>query len=794
MKIRLYIVLAAGIIGYIVFFAVARNLPVLKPFQRSISKEAIQQIAYKKAAFLGISIEGSDANPALRKRNDLANYLKRHPAAGDSIYTEVPSFAWRFTWNDGRHSRSNDEGDIVISSDDNDSPGTFMLFDYRGFLLEFRRPAEKSEPKPDHAPEGDRDIARLFESLLDIPADLIPEISQTDNPQLTPQEREYTYTNRAGLKERLYFRFEDGELIHFYRDYTDDAAAVSSGISAGTVISLFTASIMLFIIIAGLIIFIKKAKNDELEYRRGILIGVIVWILFLLTLFSATSDWEALVFGGGIGGIFVAGGAFLLFITAESINRDVWKTKIACTDTLFQGYFFTKNVGREVLFGLGFGGIAALYYGFLLYIADKTPLLHFALSENLLEPVSGFLPLAVLVSTHLFSSIFIIFSIFFFLYPFLRYKTEKPLFFLAAAVLVTPLFIQYFPLLTQHDPLLYPAVAAFMIFTTLILLKREFLTLFMTIISFSIITGTVILVSIPDQFSNMNAYGIFILFGLLFLAALYALVKGKDAGEIEDYHPEYLVRLAEKERFMRELEIARHIQMQFLPAAQPVLAGVSIASMCNPAYEVGGDYYDFLEIDDNRLGIIIGDVSGKGVSAAFYMTLAKGIVKTAAKTIRSPRELLISMNQVFYENVPRGIFISVMYGVFDFTRRTLTFARAGHNPLILRKQNQAGSELLNPKGLAIGLEQGKIFDSVIEEQTIGISSGDVFVLYTDGITESMNRHEEEFGEETLAALVEQHSGLNAEAQLRNIQTALEQFTGSVQQFDDQTMVIIKIEE
>ena len=176
------------------------------------------------------------------------------------------------------------------------------------------------------------------------------------------------------------------------------------------------------------------------------------------------------------------------------------------------------------------------------------------------------------------------------------------------------------------------------------------------------------------------------------------------------------------------------------------------------------------------------------------MTMTKGIVKTAAKTGLSPREMLINLNSVFYENVPRGVFISVIYGIFDFKNRTLTFARAGHNPLVLRKRSEGTIDMLHPKGLAVGLEKGDKFDTLLEEQTIGIAKGDIFNFYTDGITESMNKKHEEWGEEKLLETVEEYSHLSAEEVLNVVKTRLEKFTGKTEQFDDQTMVIVKIEE
>ena len=125
--------------------------------------------------------------------------------------------------------------------------------------------------------------------------------------------------------------------------------------------------------------------------------------------------------------------------------------------------------------------------------------------------------------------------------------------------------------------------------------------------------------------------------------------------------------------------------MSFLPKENPILKGIDIASICIPAFEVGGDYYDFIRLGKNKLGIIIGDVSGKGTQAAFYMTLTKGFLKAIAKHTDSPAEVLTKMNELFYENVERGRFISMIYAVVDLENKLIRIARAGHNPVILSR-------------------------------------------------------------------------------------------------------------
>ncbi|MCB0276475.1 MAG: serine/threonine-protein phosphatase, partial [Calditrichaeota bacterium] len=187
------------------------------------------------------------------------------------------------------------------------------------------------------------------------------------------------------------------------------------------------------------------------------------------------------------------------------------------------------------------------------------------------------------------------------------------------------------------------------------------------------------------------------------------------------------------------------------------------------------------------------DVSGKGVSAAFFMTLTKGILKTLARSLRSPAKLLAELNSIFFENTPRQIFISMLVGLFDLEKKQLTFARAGHNPLLVSKGRESTALELMPKGLAIGMDGGTLFRRIIEEAQVEIESGDVFLFYTDGLSEALNSRGEEFGEERLCQIVSNVGDGESAAQiLHRILEEIDGFTGDTPQHDDLTMVVVRV--
>ena len=269
---------------------------------------------------------------------------------------------------------------------------------------------------------------------------------------------------------------------------------------------------------------------------------------------------------------------------------------------------------------------------------------------------------------------------------------------------------------------------------------------------------------------------------------------------------------AEKERLEQELRIARQIQMSLLPQGPLKMHGLSVTAHCEPAREVGGDYYDYLLLGEKRVGIIIADVSGKGTSAALYMAELKGLMLSLTQLHSSPRELLIAANRIIAQHLDARSFITMTYAVVDLCARTLTYARAGHCPLIYLPgagssgqvpvgrmgQWAAGGkvQVQVPDGLVLGLkiDNGERFNSLLEEVTLPLGAGDVVLLFTDGVTDAMNAAGDPFGEERLAALVAEHGELPFEELRERILREIRAFAGETGLQDDLTFVLLKMDE
>ncbi|HSC27620.1 MAG TPA: SpoIIE family protein phosphatase [Vicinamibacterales bacterium] len=256
---------------------------------------------------------------------------------------------------------------------------------------------------------------------------------------------------------------------------------------------------------------------------------------------------------------------------------------------------------------------------------------------------------------------------------------------------------------------------------------------------------------------------------------------------------------AEKKRLDEELRIARQIQMSLLPRGPVGIPGLSVTALCVPAREVGGDYYDFFPLGPQRVGVLIADVSGKGTSAALYMAVLKGIVLSLSQIYQSPRQLLLEVNRIISDNLDSRSFITVTYAVIDLAARHMTYARAGHTPLIYVPGPAAGNrgaQVLTPNGLVLGLRidgAAEKFAELLEEQRVPLHQGDILVFYTDGITEAMNARSDLFGESRLSRIVEDHSHLESGELRERILREIEAFVGSADQHDDMTMILIKVE-
>jgi serine phosphatase RsbU (regulator of sigma subunit) len=249
--------------------------------------------------------------------------------------------------------------------------------------------------------------------------------------------------------------------------------------------------------------------------------------------------------------------------------------------------------------------------------------------------------------------------------------------------------------------------------------------------------------------------------------------------------------LIEKERISRELEIAREIQANILPKSYPQGAEFELAGTYRSAKQVGGDYYDFIDFDDHRLGILVADVSGKSLPGMLVMLLTRDIVKRLARSTRSPSELLSGVNSELLGNIKRGMFVTMFLGILDSRTGRFSFASAGHNPLIWLKADTGKTDLIKTKGFPLGMVESKIFEKRMESGELILGKNDWLIQYTDGINEAQNSKGEEFGLDRFAQIIESCKNLTPVQFVGELLRKHEQFVGNAEQYDDITLLSIK---
>ncbi|HTO92400.1 MAG TPA: SpoIIE family protein phosphatase [Candidatus Sulfotelmatobacter sp.] len=244
--------------------------------------------------------------------------------------------------------------------------------------------------------------------------------------------------------------------------------------------------------------------------------------------------------------------------------------------------------------------------------------------------------------------------------------------------------------------------------------------------------------------------------------------------------------LLERRRLEKELAIAREIQLSFLPSASPVLQGYDLAGATRPHDQVGGDYYDFIQVSDSRLGLAIADVSGKGIPAALLMAGFRMSLLAEIRNEFAIRAVMRKVNTLLHESTERDRFVTSFYGVLDFRNHVLIFSNAGHDPPILMRADGT-TELLVEGGVALGV----LPDARYDERPVALRPGDVLVMYTDGISEAESASGEQFGTRRLEDVVRAHADRSAAQILEQIEKAVVDWAGERGPSDDLTLVVLK---
>lgn len=247
----------------------------------------------------------------------------------------------------------------------------------------------------------------------------------------------------------------------------------------------------------------------------------------------------------------------------------------------------------------------------------------------------------------------------------------------------------------------------------------------------------------------------------------------------------------QRERLLNEFAVAAAVQRGVLPSHAPAVPGYSVAAECRPAREVGGDLYDFLALQDGRWAFCVADVSGKGVPAALYMTLTKGMLAAERTFAPDIRSMALSINRSLYEAGRHRTFVTMAVAAVDPDQHYAEILRAGHNPVLWHQSRTGESRYLQPAGVGLGLAANTTFERSLATETIPLEPGDVVVLYSDGLTEAMDPDQAQFGEDRLAGVVQNSAALDAAGILAAVVGAAERFKRGADPHDDLTILVLK---
>jgi phosphoserine phosphatase RsbU/P len=620
-----------------------------------------------------------------------------------------------------------------------------------------------------------------------------------------------------GGKVNLQVVVQGDEVGRFRISFGVPASEIAAGnrVQEHYLSSVLVSFFLIFIICLSIqVLFLRRYHEGEVGVKNALLVFFISWIALVV---ESGLKFRMNAAGAAFGELSMDNVGVLMFFllslivwpffsimgfgswsVGELLGREQFNKKFTALDSLFNKRFFTLNVARSFLNGYlaGFLGLGIVAF---LTVALRG-LFNGVIDQVNYRVVSSTLPFLIpflaAISFSLLSEV--VFRSFanFLLYRFFKSKWAS----VFISAFFWAVFANAFWGLGSIGFSLFPMFLGWInwylcgVFLGYLFWKFDLLT---TIVANFTLVGIIqALPLITSSAGSLITQGIAALF-LLFLP-VFLMVRGFLRGEIFSYEadlvPAHIKRITERVRIAKELEIARQVQQKLLPGESPKIEGFEIEGVCIPANEVGGDYYDFFRVTETKMGIVIGDVSGKGVPAAIYMTLTKGVIQSLVenKTRFSPEQVMIKTNHSLYHMMDHRSFVTMLFAVVDIKRRTLVFARAGHNPLLYFQRGNNQVITLKPQGIALGLERGDVFEGTIKGGQIRLKSGDIIVFYTDGFSEAMNKDLEEYGERQLCRIIQQQNEKPARTIIDTVINDVRQFVKGYPQHDDMTMVVVKV--
>jgi len=567
--------------------------------------------------------------------------------------------------------------------------------------------------------------------------------------------------------------------------------SVRFGITAITIFLLALWMVVLFFIRIRL-----RLVDIKLSVLIAVLAGFATPLIFLMRQISnylynnpagfSTEEVFGLFFSFGF---MAAISSVVFFITTaigDSLTRENWIEKLKTFDLIRLARFYNRPVGLVLIRSVSYAYILTALITFIIYVMPGS---YISVTEIFRSDTTILPSLEVIITSSLFY-LLIVQAVLLISVGKLSGRTKRPIWIIAISTALF-LMLNYIPIDVSPWSTDMVVVGALGLFAGVIYYKEDLLTVVIALSIFGIhfmsATGLV-MESSPDQ--SVFYVSLLLTFALILLG-IFGFYNGNPIEDLPEYVPEYINELKRDERIKQELQIARAVQQSFLPSKMPNGNGFEIAAVCTPAHETGGDYYDFIEMEDEKLAVTIGDVSGKGIEAAFYMTFTKGVLHALSDDISSTSEMLTRINNLFLKNSKRGTFISIIFGIIDFKSSTFRFSRGGHNPLLFFNAAAGKVKEYRPSGMGLGMANEELFRDNIYELSVELKKGDILVMYTDGVVEATNSRGRFYGDARLHSILRRSSKLSAEKIIKALSNDLMKFGEGSEPHDDMTAIVIK---
>ncbi len=796
--------LVAGALGLVVVLTLAPRISPVASVEFSLSRGEVMERGRTALAGLGYSTGrmqqdavfnfGSSAHLFMQAREGMeaANAMVR----ADTL----PIHYWRVTWYDRSLTNSqNKEGFKALVS-----PG--------GRLLGFDHQIGDTVSLPSVSADSALSLAEAALSRFTTQARLYSLKTSSSVNQLHRSDHHFVFSRSiGGMDLKFDIRVQGNEVggvewtVSLPDDFLGRLNSLATTMTLVTAVSMAGTFLLFFYVV---VLFLKKYHEGEVGTRTGLLVFVVFFVCAVLSAVNEFAGAGSSVMIGDLNKfnvrlvtfamnvfvvqVFLGVLVFASWSVGESSSRSVWAPKLISTDSVLYRKLFTVDVAGAVVRGYGWGcailGVHALLA--LLFVRGRNSLFVLNVSgvpESILPALQ---PILYGIVTAVFTEV--VLRLFFLSHLRERFRSDFPG--IIVSVVVWTLVAFFFYEVPFGTPAFWSHVLVLVVYGIV------FAALFLRYDLLTAICAQAVIVAVNSAIPLLVSHNNVLiwspaLFGALFVLPLIGAVVGFSRRESFAFAPTtmptHIQRISDRVRMVKELEIARSVQMSLLPKEQPRHAGFDIAGTCIPALEVGGDYFDFVSLGSGKLGIALGDVSGKGVPAAIYMTLTKGILQSHAEENVTPRAVLSKVNSLMYRTIERNSFVSMLYAVLDLDNAILKFSRAGQCPVVLAQDLSGRGAFITPKGMALGLEKGEVFDAVLEEVEVPLHLGETVVFYTDGFTEAMDEQEEEFGDQRLVDSITRHRQDSAQKMIQAICDDVRVFTGSAPQHDDMTMVVLK---